>query len=42
MLDHDWRAGTLGDGDGQCVEVRRVGDTVEVRDSEDRSGPFDE
>jgi hypothetical protein len=24
---------------GQCVKVRRVNDTVEVRDSKDRSGP---
>jgi hypothetical protein len=38
MLDQNWRASTRSD-DGQCVEVRRVDDTIEVRDSRDRSGP---
>lgn len=39
MLDQNWRASTRSSDDGQCVEVRRVDDTIEVRDSRDRSGP---
>jgi len=26
-------------GDGACVEARRVGDVIEVRDSKDTDGP---
>jgi hypothetical protein len=39
MLDHDWRKSTRSGGNGQCVEVRRVGDAVHVRDSKNPSGP---
>jgi hypothetical protein len=39
MLDHNWRTSTRSGRDGQCVEVRRVDSTIEVRDSRDRSGP---
>ena len=39
MLDHTWRTSTRSGGNGQCVEVRRVADTIEVRDTKDRSGP---
>jgi hypothetical protein len=40
MLDHTWRTSTRSGDNGQCVEVRRVGDAVEVRDTKDRSGPI--
>jgi hypothetical protein len=39
MLNHNWRKSTRSGDNGQCVEVRRVDDTIEVRDSKDRSGP---
>ncbi|WP_433301529.1 DUF397 domain-containing protein [Actinoplanes sp. CA-030573] len=39
MLDQNWRKSTRSGGNGQCVEVRRVGETIEVRDSKDRTGP---
>ena len=39
MLDHSWRKSTRSGSNGQCVEVRRTGDTIELRDSKDRSGP---
>jgi transcriptional regulator with XRE-family HTH domain len=39
MLDHTWRTSTRSGGNGQCVEVRRTGDTVQMRDSKDRGGP---
>jgi hypothetical protein len=39
MLDENWRMSTSSGGSGQCVEVRRVGDTIQVRDSADRAGP---
>jgi hypothetical protein len=34
----DWRKSQRS-GDTGCVEWRRTGDTVEVRDSNDRTGP---
>ncbi|MEU4163416.1 DUF397 domain-containing protein [Actinoplanes sp. NPDC026670] len=39
MLDHNWRTSTRSGSNGACVEVRRVGDTVEVRDTKDRTKP---
>lgn len=30
---------TAGNSEGTCVEQRRVGDVIEVRDTKDRSGP---
>jgi hypothetical protein len=38
-MDATWRTSTRSGGNGQCVEVRQVDDTVQVRDSKDRSGP---
>lgn len=38
MIDTRWRKSTRS-GNGECVEVRRVGDTVQVRDSKDPTGP---
>ncbi len=38
MLDETWRSSSRSGADGRCVEVRRVGDTVQVRDSKDRTG----
>ncbi len=40
MLDHTWRKSTRSGDNGQCVEVRRVDDAIEVRDTKDRSGPI--
>ena len=39
MVDHNWCKSTRSGDNGQCVEVRRVGDTVQVRDSKDQAGP---
>ena len=38
MLDEKWRKSTRSGSNGQCVEVRRVDDTVQVRDSKDQAG----
>jgi hypothetical protein len=34
-----WVKATASNADGTCVEMRRAGDMIEVRDSKDRSGP---
>ena len=39
MLDQNWRKSTRSGSNGQCVEVRRVDDTIEVRDSKNQAGP---
>jgi hypothetical protein len=39
MLDQTWRKSTRSGDNGACVEVRRVDDTIEVRDTKDRTGP---
>ncbi|MEV6599352.1 DUF397 domain-containing protein [Actinoplanes sp. NPDC051346] len=39
MLNQNWRTSSRSGGNGQCVEVRRMEDAIEVRDSKDRSGP---
>jgi len=39
MLDQSWRKSTRSGSNGQCVEARRVGDTVQLRDSKDITGP---
>lgn len=39
MLDQTWRKSTRSGDNGACVEVRRVDDTIEVRDTKDRSKP---
>ena len=39
MTDTPWRKSSRSDGEATCVEVRRRGRAVEVRDSKDPSGP---
>jgi uncharacterized protein DUF397 len=39
MLDQSWRKSTRSGSNGQCVEARRMGDTIQLRDTKDRSGP---
>jgi hypothetical protein len=39
MLDQNWRKSRRSGSNGQCVEARRLDDTVEVRDSKYRNGP---
>jgi len=39
MLDQSWRKSTRSGSNGQCVEARRMGDTIQLRDSKDPSGP---
>ncbi len=39
VLDTVWRTSTRSNGHGACVEVRRMGATVQLRDTKDRSGP---
>jgi hypothetical protein len=34
-----WRKSTRSGSNGQCVEARRVDDTIQVRDSKDQTGP---
>lgn len=35
-----WIKASASDAHGQCVEQRRIGEAIEVRDSKDRSGPI--
>ncbi|MEV0900304.1 DUF397 domain-containing protein [Actinoplanes sp. NPDC049802] len=39
MLDQTWRKSTRSGDNGACVEIRRVDDTIELRDTKDRSKP---
>ncbi|MFF5291120.1 DUF397 domain-containing protein [Paractinoplanes globisporus] len=39
MLDQNWRKSTRSGSNGQCVEARRMGETIQVRDSKNTSGP---
>lgn len=34
-----WIKASASGGNGNCVELRRAGDVIEVRDSKDRQGP---
>jgi hypothetical protein len=34
-----WRKATASDGQGQCVELADLGDTIGMRDSKDPDGP---
>jgi hypothetical protein len=36
---NDWIKASASDGGGNCVEMRRHGDVIEVRDSKDPHGP---
>lgn len=38
-ITSEWRKSTRSGSTGQCVEVRRCGLMIEVRDSKDPSGP---
>lgn len=38
-LDTTWRKSSVSSNDGSCVEVRRAGTSIQVRDTKDRSGP---
>jgi hypothetical protein len=39
MNETPWVKATASNADGTCVEQRRIGDAIEVRDTKDRSGP---
>jgi Domain of unknown function (DUF397) len=39
MTGTPWVKAAKSSGSGSCVEVRRHGGAIEVRDSKDRSGP---
>jgi Domain of unknown function (DUF397) len=39
MLDQNWRTSTRSGTNGQCIEVRRIDETIEVRDGNDQAGP---
>lgn len=38
-LGRAWRKSSLSGGDSNCVEARRAGDGVEIRDSKNPTGP---
>lgn len=39
LSDAEWRKSTRSNGEGNCIEVARVGEKFAARDSWDRSGP---
>ena len=39
LLDRNWRKSTYSSSNGSCVEVRRLPNSIEVRDTKDRTGP---
>jgi hypothetical protein len=39
LLDRNWRKSTHSSANGSCVEVRRLRNVIEVRDTKDRNGP---
>lgn len=40
MISQDWKKSSRSGGNGgNCVEVRRHGQAIQVRDSKDRGGP---
>jgi Domain of unknown function (DUF397) len=39
MIDSVWRKSSASSSNSNCVEVRRPGDEVDVRDSKDPDGP---
>jgi uncharacterized protein DUF397 len=39
MTTTPWIKASASNDEGTCVELRRVDDLIEVRDSKDRSGP---
>jgi uncharacterized protein DUF397 len=39
LLDRNWRKSTYSSTNGSCVEVRRLPEFIEVRDTKDRNGP---
>ena len=38
-MDMTWRKATKSGNNGSCVEVRKVDDTIQVRDSKNPNGP---
>ena len=38
-MNTEWVKANASDGGGNCVQLRRRGDVVEVRDSKDPDGP---
>ena len=39
LLDRNWRKSTYSSTNGSCVELRRMSQVIEVRDTKDRTGP---